>query len=550
MVDDPAGRRPFALPGARPHYSPDRPGQVEHLSLDLRLDLAQGRLTGVCEIRVRPVREGLTSLTVDGVGLEIHGVQVDGVAQDFSSDGEQIRVTLATPTTAGRPLTLAIAYGVERPQRGLYFIQPTPDQPDKPTQAWTQGEDEDSRYWFPCFDYPGQLATTEVRVAVPQGYRAVANGELLSQETQGEWEVFHWRQNQVHPSYLVALAVGDFAVVEDTWRGRPVTYYADQALAERLARSLGKTPRMMDLFSERFGTAYPYPGYGQVCVADFIFGGMENTSLTLLTDRCLLDERAALDHFWTENLVAHELAHQWFGDLVVIKHWAHAWLKEGMATYSEVLWNEAEYGPEAAAYYRLGQMRSYLEEDSSRYRRPMVTHIYREAIELYDRHIYEKGACVYHMLRQTLGEDLFWVSIRAFVQTHAHQTVETSDLVRALEVTTGRNLQPLLDQYVFRGGHPDFKVSYTWEATTQTAQVTVQQTQGSAEEELFDLTLPLSFGLGLDEAGRPQMQTVRVRSHQRQQVFYIPLPQKPLFFAFDAGHHTLKPWNWRWLNPT
>jgi aminopeptidase N len=197
--------------------------------------------------------------------------------------------------------------------------------------------------------------------------------------------------------------------------------------------SMGKTPRMIEFFSEKYGYSYPYPKYAQVCVDDFIFGGMENTSTTLLTDRCLLDERAALDNRGTESLVAHELAHQWFGDLVVIKHWSHAWLKEGMASYSEIMWTDHEYGAEDAAYYRLNEARNYLDEDSSRYRRPMVTHVYREAIELYDRHLYEKGACVYHMIRAELGDDLFWKAVATFVNDNAHKTVETVDLLRAIE---------------------------------------------------------------------------------------------------------------------
>ena len=179
---------------------------------------------------------------------------------------------------------------------------------------------------------------------------------------------------------------------------------------------------------------------------------MENTSTTLLTDRCLLDERAALDNTFCESLVAHELAHQWFGDLVVIKHWSHAWIKEGMASYAEVLWTETEYGKDAAAYYLLGEARSYLEEDASRYRRPIVTHVYRDAIELYDRHLYEKGACIYHMMRGILGNELWQDAVQTFVQDNAHKTVETVDLLRAIEKTTGYNLAPLFDQYVFRGG--------------------------------------------------------------------------------------------------
>jgi aminopeptidase N len=294
---------------------------------------------------------------------------------------------------------------------------------------------------------------------------------------------------------------------------------------------------MIEFLSEKYGYPYPFPKYAQVCVDDFIFGGMENTSTTLLSDRCLLDERAILDNRNTETLVVHELAHQWFGDLVVIKHWSHAWIKEGMASYSEVMWTEQEYGLQEAAYYRLSEARSYFNEDSSRYRRPMVTHVYREAIELYDRHIYEKGSCVYHMIRAELGDELFWPAIQTFVQDNAHQTVETIDLLRAIEKATGRNLAFLFDQYVYRGGHPDFKVAYSWDSDANLAKVTVTQTQAKAEsKDLFNLKIPIGFGY----KENPQLTTFTVRVHEKEQSFYFPLTEKPDFVSFDVGNNYLK----------
>jgi aminopeptidase N len=305
---------------------------------------------------------------------------------------------------------------------------------------------------------------------------------------------------------------------------------------------MGKTPRMMEFLSEKYGYTYAFPNYDQVCVDDFIFGGMENTSTTLLTDRCLLDERAALDNRNTESLVVHELAHQWFGDLVVIKHWSHAWVKEGMASYSEVMWTEHEYGDQEATYYRLLEARSYLAEDASRYRRPMVTHVYREAIELYDRHIYEKGSCVYHMIRAELGEELFWQAIQTFVRDNAHKTVETIDLLRAIEKATGRNLTFLFDQYVYRGGHPDFKVAYSWDQDAKLAKVTVTQSQVTTDNgnDLFDLKIPIGFAYTSQSATETALSTFTVRVNEREQSFYFPLRSKPNFISFDVGNNYLK----------
>lgn len=539
------GHKSFELPGARPHYNPDRPGQVKHIFLDLALDLPNKSFQGTCTITLAPIRSGINQLVLDAVNLNIESVQVDETPQPFDYDGEQLHIQMQTPTQAGKEIKIAIAYGVEKPQRGLYFISPDQHYPNKPTQVWTQGEDEDSRFWFPCFDYPGQLATSEIRVRVPKPFIAISNGELIATEEDGDNKIYHWLQQQVHPTYLMTLAVGDFAEIRDEWNGKPVTYYVEKGYEDEARRSMGKTPQMIEFFSEKFGYPYPYPKYAQVCVDDFIFGGMENTSTTLLTDRCLLDERAALDNQRTESLVAHELAHQWFGDLVVIKHWSHAWIKEGLASYSEVFWTEHEYGADDAAYYLLGEARSYLAEDSSRYRRPIVTHVYREAIELYDWHIYEKGACVYHMIRTELGDELFWKAIQTFVQDNAHNTVETVDLLRAIEKATGRNLLFLFDQYVFRGGHPDYKVAYSWDGDSQLAKVTVTQTQAKegkngSDSELFDLKIAIAFGYTQQDTNPPELKPFTVRVHEREQSFYFPLEKKPQFISFDCGNNYLK----------
>ncbi|HAC64252.1 MAG TPA: aminopeptidase [Cyanothece sp. UBA12306] len=539
--DTEENNRKFELPGAKPNYNPDRPGQVNHIFLDLAIDIPHQSFQGTCTISLTPIRSGITQLTLDAVNLELKSVLINNISQPFDYDREKLIIHLLKPTEK-EVIKIAIAYQVNNPQRGLYFIFPNEHYPHKPIQVWTQGEDEDSRFWFPCFDYPGQLATSEIRVKVPQQYKAISNGELIDTQTIGEEKIYHWSQKQIHPTYLMTLAVGEFSEIRDIWQDIPVNYYIEKGKEEQAKLSMGKTPRMIEFFSSKFGYTYPYPQYNQVCVDDFIFGGMENTSTTLLTDRCLLDKRAAIDNQRTESLVAHELAHQWFGDLVVIKHWSHAWIKEGMASYSEVLWVENEYGKDDASYYLLGEARSYLEEDSSRYRRPIVTNIYREAIELYDRHLYEKGACVYHMIRGILGDELFNQTIHTFVQDNAHKTVETIDLLRAIEKSTGYNLLFLFDQYVFRGGHPDYQVSYLWDSDNNLAKLTVTQkqvkdTNNGNQEYLFDLKIPISFNYINDNNN---CKIVTLRFNKKQQSFYLPLSKKPDFISFDLGNNFLK----------
>ena len=528
----------FTLPGSTPHYNPDRPGQVEHIFLDLTLNISQQMLQGICTITLNPIRNDIKFLTLDGVNLNIQSITINHINQPFTYNGEKIQINLINPTEENHKINIAIAYSVQNPEKGIYFISPNSYYPNKPHQIWTQGEDEDSRYWFPCFDYPGQLSTSEIRVKVPQPFLAISNGLLIATETIENHTIYHWYQKEIHPTYLITLAVGDFAEIKDQWRDIPVNYYVEKGREEEGLRSMGKTPKMIEFFSNTFGYDYPYPKYAQVCVTDFTFGGMENTSTTLLTDRCLLDARASLDNRNTESLVAHELAHQWFGDLVVIKHWSHAWIKEGMATYSEVLWTEYEYGKDDAAYYIWGERNSYLSEDKGRYRRPIVTHIYREPIELYDRHLYEKGACVYHIIHRELGTDLFLKVLQTFLKNYAHQTVETIDLIRTIENTTGRNLLYLFDQYVFRGGHPDYKVNYEWDNQSNLAKVTVTQTQAKNNQsldDLFDLKIPIGFGY---KEQNPIIFNVRV--YQQEQSFFFPLEKQPDYISFDVGNAILK----------
>lgn len=536
--DSEDNNRKFELPGAKPHYNPDRYGQVNHIYLDLTLDIPHQSFTGTCTITLTPVRPQIKQLILDAVDLNINSVFINEVSQPFDYDKEKLTINLLQPTKES-PIEITINYGVENPQRGLYFIAPNEHYPDKPTQVWTQGEDEDSRFWFPCFDYPGQLATSEIKVKVPNNFTAISNGELITKETVGDETIYHWSQKQVHPTYLMTLAVGEFSEIKDQWKGIPVNYYVEKGQEEQGKISMGKTPQMIDYFSSKFGYDYPYPKYAQVCVNDFIFGGMENTSTTLLTDRCLLDKKALIDRPFTESLVAHELAHQWFGDLVVIKHWSHAWIKEGMASYSEVLWTEHEYGKDEAAYYLLNEARSYLQEDSSRYRRPIVTNIYREAIELYDRHLYEKGACVYHMIRGILRDELFDKAIHTFVNENAHKTVETIDLSRAIETSTGYNVLFLFDQYVFRGGHPDYKINYSWDNDNKLAKLTIIQKQVKEEDgnskDNFDLKIPIGFGYK-----NSTMKTFTLRIYEKQQSFYFPLESKPDFISFDINNYFLK----------
>ncbi|HEY6036945.1 MAG TPA: M1 family metallopeptidase, partial [Kofleriaceae bacterium] len=336
--------REFAFPGTQPKFAPDRVVDILHILLDIEVDPAARTVAGTATLRAAAIAPTKV-VELDAVELAIESVTANGKDAAFRHDGKKLRIELATEVQPAEELVLAVAYR-GAPRRGLYFTAPDDGYPDKPTQAWTQGQDEDSRYWFPCFDAPNEKATSEVIAKVPAGMFALSNGTLVSDRTQGGKRVVHWRLDVPHSCYLVTLAVGDFATIETRWRDVPVVYYVQRGLEAECERTLARTPEMLELFSTKFGVAYPYPRYSQVFVADFIFGGMENTSATTLTDTVLIDERAAIDYD-IDSLVAHELAHQWFGDLVTCRDWGEGWLNEGCATYAEYIWREAHEGRDA-----------------------------------------------------------------------------------------------------------------------------------------------------------------------------------------------------------
>jgi aminopeptidase N len=348
---------------------------------------------------------------------------------------------------------------------------------------------------------------------------------------------FHWRQSLPHVAYLLSVAAGDFAEIIEQVDGVPAQYYIPKGREEDGRRALARTPEMLRFFSERTGIPYPYAKYAQVVVNDFIFGGMENVSATTLTDTALYDERAAPDFAdATDGLVAHELAHQWFGDLLTCRDWAHGWLNEGFATYFDALFTEHQRGVDEFRYQMQRNAEIYMRDDATRYRRPIVSNTYNEPIDLFDRQFYEKGSWVLHMLRFELGDELFWKAVRHYAAKHRGANVTTPDLQRAIEEATGRNMDAFFEQWVYGAGHPAFNVSYEWDDTAMQAKLTVKQTQ-SAEHgtaEVFRTPVAVDFGVGSGA------QPFRVQLSEREQSFYFPLPEKPKLVRFDPGGWLLK----------
>jgi aminopeptidase N len=524
--------REFAFPGTQPKFAPDRVVDILHILLEIEVDPTERTVAGTATLRA--VALAATRLVeLDAVELQIDRVTANGAKAGFRHDGKKLRIELDQELAPGVELVLAIAYS-GRPRRGLYFTAPDEGYPAKPTQAWTQGQDEDSRYWFPCFDSPHEKATSEMIVTVPAAMFALSNGTLLSDKTTGPKRVLHWRLDVAHSAYLITLAVGDFAMIESRWRDVPVIYYCERGKEAACERTLARTPEMLELFSTKFGVPYPYPRYSQVFVADFIFGGMENTSATTLTDTVLVDERASLDYD-IDSLVAHELAHQWFGDLVTCRDWGEGWLNEGFATYSEYLWREHHEGRDAADLELEEWGDSYMGEDSGRYRRTIATKLYDEPIDIFDAHLYEKGGRVLHMLRHLLGDEAFQRSLTHYLTKHRGGMVETRDLARAVEDSTGKVLDWFFSQWVIDfAGHPELDVRISWDGETSVATIAIEQQQRvDSRTPVFRIPTQMRFRIGNVDVDVP------IELREARQTFRLKLDGEPTQAIFDPGHVVL-----------
>ena len=534
LTTENGGRRPFPLPGDSAHYGRDRLADVRHIRLEIGFDLDARAIAGIVHHTLAPINAGLTAIDFDAAELEIASVNMGGVPLAHRLSGDSLHIDFGRALTAGEEVTLSIAY-TGHPRRGFYFNLPDDGYPNRPRQIWTQSQDEDARHWLPCYDFPNQKATTEVIATVPAGWFALSNGvlEARRENTDGTL-VYHWRQTVPHVTYLMTLVAGDYVEVPDRLESVPVPYYVPPGQESDARRAFGRTPEMIRFFGEKIGVPYPYEKYAQIVVTDFIFGGMENTTATTMTDAILYDERAALDTD-RDSLVAHELAHQWFGDLLTCKEWAHAWLNEGFATYFDLLFQEHHKGADEFAYARTANADIYFGEDSGHYRRPIVCNVYNEPIDIFDRHLYEKGSLVLHMLRYVLGDDLWWKAINHYVTKHARNVVATPDLQRAIEEATGRNLDRFFDQWVHHAGHPEYKVNWTWDDAAKLANVTVKQTH-----RVDDSTMLFSMPILIDFRKGDAVHEFRVTIDQKEQTLHFPLLERPKMVRFDPGNHVLK----------
>jgi aminopeptidase N len=534
-----AEREPFAPEGTPPRYMPTRQYDLQHLKLDLAFDWDAKSVAGTATHTLTPLLPGLDSLVFHAAGLDVHQVRVNGAERPFALDpqAQTLTVKLDRPYGPADRIEAVIDYAAH-PAAGLYFMGPDKAYPAKPRQIYSQGESDLNRYWFPAWDYPNDRTTTEVVATVKPPLEVVSNGKLVEVTARPDGrKTWHWSMDVPHATYLLSVAIGEFTKVSEQWNGIPVDYYVPKGpkAEEEARRSFDMTPAVLDFYSKATGRPYPYAKYSQAVVIDYMWGGMENISATTQTSRTLHDARAALD-FTSEGLVAHEAAHQWFGDLVTCQDWSNAWLNEGFADYFTALYAGHAHGQDELDAQLDEYRRGYLREDASRYRRPIVTPRYVDSFTMFDGHTYAKGALVLHMVRFLLGDEGWWKGIHTYLDRFAGHAVVTRDLQEAMEDSTGAALGPLFDQYVYGAGHPELKVRWDWQPETHQVHVEIRQIQElTAETGLF------SFPLEIALVGQKETVVRRLPVAARAlQDLYLPSDERPRTVVLDPKGWILK----------
>ncbi|AET34248.1 M1 family metallopeptidase [Pyrobaculum ferrireducens] len=523
--------RDFAFPEYLPRYPREFDFEILHMRLDVSIDPQGGVVEGAVRYRARARRDG-AAVVLDAVEMEVLGA-----SHDYYYDGE--RIEIRPGWRRGEEAEVYVAYRA-RPRAGMYFIKPHGQR--KGFYVWTQGESEYNRYWVPLPDSPNVKFPWTVAVTVPKPYVAGSNGLLVEVRDLGDRQTFVWELRHPMSPYLLAIAVGDFEIHRERCGGVELEYYVPRYVGGGWRHSFYNTCRIMQFFSEYLGVPYPYERYAQVVVPEFIYGGMENTTFTILTDWTIHDRHAHCPYtgfpcpeqedFSSDPLVAHEMAHMWFGDLVTAKDWGHIAINESFATFVEALWTEASRGRDEYLYEIYTNFKTYLGEYSRRYSRPIVTNLYKIPDEVFDRHAYEKGSAVLHTLRSLLGDGVFRRALRLFLERYRYRAVDIEDLRKAFEEAAGRDLEWFWRQFWYSAGHPVLKVS--WSYSEGSLRLQVKQAQGDDSYPVY--TFPLEVKV-VYEDGRREVREVALGD--REVTLHLGAA-KPRYICVDPAFKVMK----------
>ncbi|MHC5010331.1 MAG: M1 family aminopeptidase [Planctomycetota bacterium] len=463
-----------------------------HLDIEVEPDLERGLVNGRVTITFEALADSLQRVRLHSLDTRILAVTDEEAGPlDHTLDGGVLTVHLPATLRRNEVSKFTVVYR-SQPKRGLYFHRPTPRHPKTPTFMYSQGQSNDNRRWIPCYDLPDDRCRWDLKVTVDDLYQTVSNGTLTnSVDHEDGKRTDHWTFDARSPTYLISLIVGRLQTVTDQWRDVVLEYSAVPGYEEELRTSLGQTPDMMEFFSEYTGQQYPWPRYAQTYVWDFVYGGMENTTATTLNMRAL-HRAAARPNYTSEGLVAHELAHMWFGDLLTCRTWDGIWLNEGFATYFTDLFFEHRDGADEFRLRRRRQNEGYMNGTPNAASLGLSPHPRGDRpLELFGGKQYNRGAAILHMLRLELGDEVVRTGIRAYVARHKDQQVTSEMLRQAVEEVAGRDLSWFWDQWVYGAGYPVLDVRYD----RRTQRLTVRQTQERKNGQgLFRFTLPVRLG--------------------------------------------------------
>jgi len=503
------------------HEIEDRGYDALHYRLEFRIPGDRPSFTGLTTIEIaalRPLRE----IVLDAADMFVRRVTVGGAEAEFEHAGGRLTIRPRRELTAGQEVLVTVSYDVDDPVAGLHFSLPRGSGVrDAMPQVFSQGEDVRARHWFPCFDAPHERASHEVVATVPQDWEVIAAGRQTGRTVNGGsgTVTVTWSMPEAMPAYLYTLAAGPFARVEDRWQDVTITHYVEPGDVEAARAAFSRTADVLGFISEYTGFRYPFPKYAHVAVRDFPFGGMENVSATTVTRGAV--QRAADNPEGAWGLVAHEAAHQWFGDVVTCASWPHIWLNEGFATYFTQLYQLHAFGEEAFLYGMGGTLDGYLGACTGDNLRALVKEEYRMPMDLFfDGTVYPGGASRLQLLRGMIGDDKFRAGIKAYLLRNAFQSVSTEDFAAAMSEAAGRDLGPWFEQWVLAPGYPEVEVTWRAEGGGD-AVVELRQTQtGAGVPQAFAFPLEIRWW----EGGVPRLQRFEV--DERAESFTVDLNSK------------------------
>lgn len=517
-----------------------------HTKLEISLDWDKQRLNGVATLHLRPYFYPQDKVILDAKNFDIDRVQlIHGTLKkdlDYFNSGVHLYISLDSLYARNEDIFIEIKYTARPTERitegsraiesdqGLYFVNPQGKDKYKPTQVWTQGETEANSCWFPTIDSPNERTTQEIFLTVDNRYRTLSNGELVYSKFNGDsTRTDYWKLDLPHAPYLFMIAVGEFEVYEESWRDIPLTYYMEKEYSEYAKDIFGATPEMMDFFSRLYGMDYVWPKYAQVVVRDFVSGAMENTTATVFYDDLNVDRRELIDYNF-EKIIAHELAHQWFGDLVTCESWANLTLNEGFANYAEYLWYEYKYGSYEADLHAMDELDQYLEEAGNK-QVDLIRFYYSDREDMFDSHSYAKGGLVLNMLRDYVGDEAFFTALYLYLEQHKFSSVEVHDLRLAFEEVTGEDLNWFFNQWFLASGHPILEIEHNF--TDTTLAITVAQKQDLNSTPLY--RIPVSVDLFSDSG----IDSYLINVDRPQQTFEFRLEARPKLVLFDGSQKLL-----------